>query len=144
MNARRVADILAFDTHTVTVAAAWLPPLLYAARRGSTGHVAFVCPFCCNVHLHGTGGGFGGGDGHALPHCPCEYCRRRPRMIFRKPFTACRANKLPPDVQAVLSQLAPDWQFNLTETADPDRAGDFPRHLQKRLASRAAPDTETP
>ncbi len=121
----RYAEILDFTPDSVTVAVAWLKSQDW---RG-TGLVAFVCPFCCETHLHGTGEGFGGGDGHRVPHCRCDGCRRP---------GSCRFKRLPPDIQAIVNQLAPDWQFILREVTDTRRAGNFPRHLRSRLASRVA------
>lgn len=102
----------------VTVAAAFLQG--FDQRKG-LGNMIFVCPFCSSIHLHGTGPGFGGGDGWRIPHCLC-----RNTEFLRK------------DTQNLARSLADGWQFNLVETSEYKKAGQFPKKMRSELAMSAA------
>jgi hypothetical protein len=115
----RSAEILAYDADAVTVAVAFLRPM----DKRNSGHVAFVCPFCGAVHLHGTSDGFGNGDGHRVPHCARRHHAPHPYTPH-------------PAMQAIAAQLAAHWQFILREVEDPARAGTFPKELQRRIEAR--------
>lgn len=113
---RRRAEILAQDATSITVAAAYLRPI----DRRSLGYLAFVCPVCGHVHKHLAVGSINGNDNkHILPGCVIPW----------------HTNFLN---HHLLSSLHENWHFHLYEVTDPTRAGDFPRRLRNRLASRAA------
>lgn len=125
----RAAEILDTETRedeetgdliikTVHVACAFMPP---EDRRRGAGHVVFICPFCGCVHYHGCGGEeFGDGNGDRVPHCQCD----------------------DPDYYRLNSQkygllLDKNWHFDLVETEDFRRAGDFPKYFAKDLVNRS-------
>jgi len=63
------------------------------------GQLAFVCPFCGDVHFHGAvGSRLGDGNGNRSPHC----------------LTRSLLNK---------------YGYNLVEQEDPYAAGDLPKRL---------------
>lgn len=101
----------------VHVAAAFMPS---EDRRRCSGQVVFICPFCGCIHFHGASGErFGDGDGTRVPHCTCDnpaYYRLNTQKFERL--------------------LDSNWQFNLVETEDFMRAGDFPKYFAKHLANR--------
>lgn len=101
----------------VHIAAAFLAP---RDKRRGTGNIVFICPFCGCIHYHGCDGEkFGDGNGYRQPHCTCVI-----PAFFRK------------DRQELGKDLAYSWQFNLVETEDYKRAGDFPRYFAKHLVNR--------
>lgn len=112
----------------VRVAAAfWQDPEL---PKGS-GNLCFVCPFCRAINMHSAGNAnfpnsrkpvFGAYDGSRTPHCGCQ------DMTSSSASRACS--------QKVYCQLAPGWQFHLTEVEDATRAGEFPVNVQRHLTSR--------
>lgn len=86
----------------------------------SKGKVVFICPFCGCLHSHGCGGEkFGDGDGDRVPHCRCDI----PAYY--------RLNS-----QKYGLMLAQNWHFNLVETDDFTRAGDFPKKIAKDILTR--------
>lgn len=92
-----------------------------AAGYSDPGCLTFLCPFCGNLHVHGTGpGGYGDGDGPRIPHC---LDRDHPTFMRR-------------DISPLAKQLAPHWQFNLTEVKHHDLLGDIPHSIKKRLLVR--------
>ena len=103
---------------TVQVVCAFMPP---EDRRRGSGHVVFICPFCGCIHYHGCGGEkFGDGNGDRVPHCKCN----------------------DPDYYRLNSQkygflLDENWHFDLVETEDFRRAGDFPKYFAKNLVNRS-------
>lgn len=102
---------------TVLVACAFMPS--QDKRRGS-GQVVFICPFCGCLHTHGADGEkFGDGNGYRLPHCRCDI----PAFY--------RLNS-----QKYGLLLDNNWHFNLVETEDFRRAGDFPKYIAKDIVNR--------
>ena len=102
---------------TVHIACAFMPP---EDRRRGSGHVVFICPFCGCIHYHGCGGKrFGDGNGDRVPHCTCNV-----PAFFRK------------DRQELGKNLDYHWHFNLVETEDFRRAGDFPKYIAKNFVNR--------
>jgi hypothetical protein len=125
MKPRRFAEILAYTPDSITVAVANLAPPQGVPGAGVS---VFVCPVCCGknqvggIHIHAPGGG------GCVPHCGCDSCRRR---------SSCRRlGEYSPEVQAIVAQLRPDWQFILCEVEDPSRAGSLPKRLQRRVMAR--------
>lgn len=99
---------------TVFVACAFMPN-----ANGQFGKLVFICPFCGCLHTHGCRGQkFGDGNGDREPHCHCDI-----PAYFRL------------NSQKYGLMLDPDWQFNLVETEDFTRAGDFPKQIAKDISS---------
>lgn len=113
----RPAEVLAHGPEGIAVAAAFLQ----SERRPNAGQLCFVCPLCSTVHFHGTGPGFGGGDGPRAGHCSGKYYRMDAQRLYQP-------GKYP--------------YFILQEVEDPRRAGAFPREVSRHIVSRAPEGTE--
>jgi hypothetical protein len=71
---RRPAEILGFevilDTPCFNIACYRVNHPTLDDDPHYEGQLAFVCPFCGDVHVHGAvGPGLGDGDGNRSPHC---------------------------------------------------------------------------
>lgn len=124
----RHAEILELETYIdektgnlkikhVHIAAAFMPP---ENRQRGSGQMVFICPFCGCIHYHGASGEvFGDGDGERIPHCLCDI-----PAFYRQ------------DRQSIGKNLDRNWKFDLVETEDFRRAGDFPKYFAKYLVNR--------